>query len=292
MNILSFDIEEWSLNKDFYGNDPIKYVEYDRILNHILELLYEYNISATFFCLGKIATDFPHVINKIASYGHEIGCHSYAHRWVNKMTRTEFAQDTHVALAAIEDLTGKKVVSYRAPAFSIGESNKWAFEVLAENGILNDASIFPGIRDFGGFPNFTEHKPCRIDCNGVLINEFPIPLYKIPIIGKELAYSGGGYFRLMPLKFVKKQMLKSSYNMCYFHIEDLLTNKATFMSRKEYEEYFNEKGSLHKRLIRFVKANVGRESALMNLESLIKGFKFYSIIEYNRHNSFTTILSI
>lgn len=284
MNILTFDIEEWSLEKDYFGNHKEKYAEFDRILNHILDNLSERSITATFFCLGKIAIDFPYVVKKIASEGHEIGSHSHAHKWVNKMTPDEFREDTHAAVASIEDLIGKKVVSFRAPAFSIGESNKWAFEILAENGIENDASIFPGVRDFGGFPNFTEQQPCIIEYNGILINEFPIRLYSLPILHKQLAYSGGGYFRLIPLWLVMRQLENVNYNMCYFHIDDLLTEKTKLMSKSMFEEYFKEPGTIKNRYIRYFKSNIGRANALSHLDALLKLFPFCSIQSYLKSN--------
>lgn len=292
MNILSFDIEEWSLEKDYFGGHKEKYAEFDRLLDHILEQLNIHNIKATFFCLGKIAIDFPYVIKKIETEGHEIGSHSFAHKWINKMTPMEFREDTRQAVTAIEELTGKKVRSFRAPAFSIGESNKWAFEILHEFGIENDASIFPGARDFGGFPNFTEQEPCILEYNGIKINEFPIPLYSLPILHKQVAYSGGGYFRLLPLSFVLKQMKKSEYNMCYFHIEDLLTEKAPFMNKAEFEEYFKETGTLPKRLSRYFKSNIGRTKALQNLEQLLKQIPFFPIEYFLKINSIDNVISI
>lgn len=292
MNILTFDIEEWSLEKDYFGGHKEKYAEFDRLLDHILEQLNTHKIKATFFCLGKIAIDFPNVIKKIESEGHEIGSHSYAHKWINKMSPAEFREDTKQAISAIEELTGKKVRSFRAPAFSIGESNKWAFEILHEFGIENDASIFPGVRDFGGFPNFTEQKPCIVEYDGIMINEFPIPLYSLPILHKQIAYSGGGYFRLLPLSFVLRQMKKSEYNMCYFHIEDLLTEKAPFMNKAEFEEYFKESGTMTKRIARYLKSNIGRSNALNNLEALIKLFRFTSIFDYLQNNSPDKIIEI
>lgn len=279
MNILSFDIEEWSIEKDYFGGKKNGYAEFDRLLDHILAQLDARGIKATFFCLGKMAIDFPHVIKKIDAGGHEIGSHSHAHKWVNKMRPDEFREDTRLAVFAIEDLIGRKVKSFRAPAFSIGESNKWAFEVLTEFGIENDASVFPGARDFGGFPNFTEQSPCIIEYNGISINEFPIPLYDLPLIHKQLAYSGGGYFRLLPLWFVKNQMKKSTYNMCYFHIEDVLTEKTKLMSKVDYEEYFKEPGTLKNRYLRHFKSNVGRGKTMRNLERLLNAFEFHSIAE-------------
>lgn len=285
MNILTFDIEEWVLEKEHFGNHQEKYAEFDRTLDHILQLLETNNQYATFFCLGKLAIDFPNVIKKIASYGHEIGSHSHVHKWVNKMTPDEFREDTVSAIKALEDIVGKKIESFRAPAFSIGESNKWAIEILAECGIKNDASIFPGVRDFGGFPTFNEQRPCKIEYNGCILNEFPIPLYRLPIIGKDLAYSGGGYFRLLPLSFVKGRIEANDYNMCYFHIKDLLKGKNKLMSREDFEDYFKEPGTLKNRCLRYLKSNIGRANAMKNLEALLSSFKFNSISDYiSNHN--------
>ena len=292
MNILSFDIEEWYIEKAYRGNRTDRLKEFDRLLNNILLKLKVQNIHATFFCLGKIAIEFPEVIRKIVENGHEIGSHSNAHIWVNKMTKDNFREDTKFAIDSLEQLTGKKVKSFRAPAFSIGESNKWALEVLAEYGIENDASVFPGVRDFGGFPDFTEQEPCIIEYNGIKINEFPIPLYSLSLIGKEIAYSGGGYFRMLPLSFVKRQMRFSDYNMCYFHIADLLSEKTPMMCREDYEAYFKESGSFPKRFIRYIKANIGRTKAWSNLDSLLSTFKFTSIEGYLSENSIDKTIKI
>lgn len=292
MNILSFDIEEWSIEKEYGGGRKEKYAEFDRLLGHILERLSTHNIKATFFCLGRIALEFPHVVKKIEAEGHEIGCHSHAHKWVNKMTPDEFREDTGQAVSALEELIGKKVKSFRAPAFSIGEGNKWTFDILSEFGIENDASIFPGTRDFGGFPDFTEQTPCIIEYNGIRINEFPIPLYNLPILNKQIAYSGGGYFRLLPLWFVEKQMEISSYNMCYFHILDLLAKKTPLKSKSEYEEYFKEPGTLKNRYMRSFKANIGRKNALKHLDALLNMFKFHSIADYTEHLPLTKIVKV
>lgn len=292
MNILSFDIEEWSIEKEYHGGRSGRYAEYDRLLDRILELLNEREIRATFFCLGKIALDFPDVIKKIDSFGHEIGSHSHSHRWINKMTPQEFREDTHCAISAIEDLIGKKVKSFRAPAFSIGEENKWALEVLLENGIENDASIFPGVRDFGGFPNFKEESPCIIEIDGMQINEFPIPLYRLPIIYREIAFSGGGYFRLLPLWFVKKVMTKATYNMCYFHLNDLMPGTGKMLSKQEYEDYFKEPGTFKNRAVRHFKSNVGRRHALAHFHNIIDTFPFISIERYNNISNVSRIIHL
>ena len=142
MNILTFDIEEWFLEKNYFGNRQEKYQAFDLYLNQILDKLEREQKKATFFCLGGMAREFPEVVRRIADKGHEIGCHSDQHVWITKLTEEEFRTDTISAIDALEQCIGEKVLSYRAPAFSIGNSNKWAFEILAECGIERDASIF------------------------------------------------------------------------------------------------------------------------------------------------------
>lgn len=267
MNILTFDIEEWYIEKVYHGGRAEQYRTYDEYLDRILDLLERQGITATFFCVGGMATDFPLVVKKIAEKGYEIGCHSNTHRWLNKMTQQEALQDTRTAVDALEQCVGQKIISYRAPAFSIGEKNKWAFEVLAECGIECDASVFPATRDFGGFPQFKEHVPTLVNYQGITIKEFPIPTTKL--FGKELAYSGGGYFRFFPLWFIKNQMKKSNYNMCYFHIGDLLPSPKRAMTKAEYEEYFREPGTFFNRYKRYVKSSIGRHGVFEKMEQLL-----------------------
>ena len=274
MDLLTFDIEEWFLESQRSGRAE-KYAEYDRYLQAILNKLDERKVKATFFCVGEMGRRFSEVIRKIQNRGHEIGCHSNIHTWLNKMTEAECREDTHRAVASLEQCIGEKVLSYRAPAFSIGEKNKWAFEILAENGIERDASIFPAARDFGGFPHFGQKTPCIVEYNGIRIKEFPICTTKV--LGKEMAYSGGGYFRFFPLGFVEKEMKKSQYAMCYFHIGDLVPESRGVMSKEAYETYFKEKGTLKARYVRYLKSNLGKKNAFQKMMRLIDEMDFVNL---------------
>jgi len=275
MNILTFDVEEWYLEKKYHGDRTERYRKFDEYLTRILTLLDRKDIKATFFCLGKLATDFPHVVKTIAGKGHEIGCHSDSHGWLNKMNEQEAFEDTRIAVDTLEQCIGQKIKSYRAPAFSIGDNNKWAFEILAKCGIERDASVFPASRDFGGFQQFKENVPTLISYRGIVIKEFPIPTAKL--FGKELAYSGGGYFRFFPLWFITNQMRKRDYNMTYFHIGDLLPEKHKFQSREEYETYFKKSGTLLNRYKRYVNGNLGKKKAFVKLQHLVESTHFVSL---------------
>lgn len=267
MNILTFDIEEWALAKAGGYGSAERYTEYDAFLNRIMDMLDECGIRATCFCTGLMAKDFPQVVKLIQGRGHEIGCHSNKHTWMNKMTEAEAREDTHAAVSALEQCIGQKVLSYRAPAFSIGENNKWMFEILASEGIENDSSVFPAARDFGGFPTFQSQEPCTIKYAGVELKEYPISMTSF--MGKQVAYSGGGYFRFFPLGFVKGRMAKSKYTMCYFHINDLLPEKGGVPSKEKYEAYYKEPGTLKNRYLRYVKTNLGKKGAFGKMSKLI-----------------------
>ena len=275
MNILTFDIEEWYLEKILHGGREFRYHQFDEAFAKVLNDLDAYGIKATFFCVGKLAVEFPQIIKEIAARGHEVGCHSNEHTWLNKMTQKQLMNDTKDALKALEDVSGQKVVSYRAPAFSITAENKWAVNILSECGIMNDASIFPTTRDFGGYKSFPQDTPCVISYMGATLNELPICLTSI--VGKNIAYSGGGYFRMLPFWLISKSMKNREYNICYFHLNDLIEQRISFMSKTDFEDYFKIPGTIKNRLIRYMKSNIGNGGAYDKFEKLLKNNSFTSV---------------
>ncbi len=301
MNILTFDIEEWAIETARMGGPrPGRLQEYDTLLSGILDLVERERereressslpLQATFFCTGKMAEQFPSVVQKIVAHGHEIACHSYAHTWCNKMTPQEMEQDTYKAIDALEQCVGKKVRGYRAPAFSITERNTYAFDILAKYGIEYDSSIFPAHRDFGGFPSFGHDTPVTIEHNGIQLHEFPIPL--MSFMGRRIAYSGGGYFRLFPLRAVQRELNNSSYAMTYFHIGDLLKEPKKMMSREAYETYFKEPGTLTNRLKRFIKSNIAIGDTRAKLAKLVKQNTFVNLEQANKQIPWQQLPSI
>ena len=291
MNILTFDVEEWYLEKILHDGRAFRYQQFDETLAKVLDELDRLNIKATCFCLGKMATDFPQVVREIAKRGHEVGCHSNEHIWLDKMTEEQLRRDISDSIKALEDVSGQKVVSFRAPAFSITQKNKWAVNVLADCGIENDASIFPTSRDFGGFKDFPQDTPCIISHEGATLKEYPICLTSI--LRKTMAYSGGGFFRLLPYWLVSKAMKQRDYNICYFHLNDLIQYRFEFKSKAEYEKNFMEPGTLKNRIVRYVKMNLGKGDAYGKLQRLLSAHEFVNVqeadkmIDWNKVNTIT-----
>ncbi len=173
--------------------------EIEENLEVTLGLLQDYDVSATFFFLGRIALSAPHFVRRVAESGHEIGCHSLRHLRVTGQTREAFRRDLRAAKAALENASGVQVIGFRAPDFSIGAGNPWAFDEIREAGFLYDSSVVPtSIHDVYGMAD-TPEGVFRLP-NGLI--EFPMPVVRI--LGMRIPVGGGGYFRLFPLAWTKR----------------------------------------------------------------------------------------
>lgn len=164
----------------------------------ILSLLEEHQIKATFFIVGWVAERHQELVKEIRHNGHEIGCHSYAHKKVYDLTPDQFREDTAKAKKILEDITGEPVLGYRAPSYSITSKSLWAFEILQELGFKYDSSIFPIYHDNYGIPDAPrfEYKLDKYN-----LTEYPISTALM--LTRKIPISGGGYFRLFPYWFTK-----------------------------------------------------------------------------------------
>ena len=245
MKILTFDIEDWfHIIQKYPDNILEKWDNYEvRIHNgmdRIFKVLDDNDIKATFFIVGYIARKHPEIVKRIHDLGYEIAAHSDMHKTAYHQTRAEYKQDLSDCINSLESITGEKVVSYRAPGFSIKKKNIWAFEVLNELGIKYDASIFPAKREDGGFDDFSESRPSIIKYKGMKINEFPISTNTF--LGKRFTVTGGGYFRAFPYRFMKNMIKNSDYTMTYFHPRDFDFHQPMLEGlslKRKFKSYYN-----------------------------------------------------
>jgi polysaccharide deacetylase family protein (PEP-CTERM system associated) len=162
----------------------------------VLELLGAADVRATFFTVGEVAEAHPALLRKIAGDGHEVACHSYRHVPVSRQTREEFREDVRRAKGVLEDLTGQPVYGFRAPNFSIGPAEVWAYDVLLREGFRYDSSVYPIHHDRYGDPT-APRRPYWIECGGQgRLLEFPVGTVRV--LGWNWPIGGGGYFRLLP----------------------------------------------------------------------------------------------
>ncbi len=161
-------------------------------VDRILALLAERDTRATFFTLGWVAERYPQLVRRIVAGGHELASHGYGHQRASELNREELWQDVSRAKQLLEDLSGRAVPGYRAPSFSIGTGNLWAFDVLARAGHRYSSSIYPIQHDHYGMPDAPRFA-YRLD-NGML----EVPVTTLRLLSRNLPSSGGGYFRLLP----------------------------------------------------------------------------------------------
>ncbi len=203
-NVLTVDVEEYfhpsevqaSVDASQWAALPSRI---DGQVARILDLFGEHGIQATFFILGWVAEHHPAVVRAIAAAGHEIACHSYAHRLVYRMTPAEFREDTRRAVAVIQDACGVTPRAYRAPSYSITRESFWALEILAECGFTRDSSIFPVAHDRYGVPGFDRH-PQWLHTPSGSIEEVPVATVRLGN-GRVIPVGGGGYLRLLPYRY-------------------------------------------------------------------------------------------
>ncbi len=259
MKILTFDIEDWfHLLNNPYTENPVNWDSFEsrieRNMQTIFDLLDSTDTSATFFCLGWIAERYPHIIREISNRGFEVASHTYSHQLVFKQSPDVFKEDVYRSVCVLEDLTGKKVISFRAPSFSLTQNSTWLLDILLELGIQNDASLFPSRRSNGGMSNFDISNPFRINLKDGLLKEFPVS--KASVMKQKVVYSGGGYFRLCPYSLVKS-LSNQKYIMSYFHPRDfdygqpVLDGLSTANRFKSYVGLRTCQGKLHRWLSEF-----------------------------------------
>ena len=196
-NALTIDVEDYfqvSAFAPYIRRDEwdTRECRIERNVGRILEMLAERDVKATFFTLGWIAERYPQLVRSIVDGGHELASHGYGHQRASDLKPAEFAADITHAKKLLEDLSGAAVHGYRAPSFSIGLANLWAFDALARAGYRYSSSIYPIKHDHYGMPD-SPRFAYRVGA-GLL----EVPVTTLRLMNRNLPSSGGGYFRLLP----------------------------------------------------------------------------------------------
>ena len=196
-NALTIDVEDYFQVSAFApyiarSDWPQRECRVERNVERILCMLADHGTKATFFTLGWIAERYPALVRRIVDEGHELASHGYGHQRASELSRAELGEDLRRAKSILEDIGGHEVLGYRAPSFSIGERNLWAFDVLVETGHRYSSSIYPIKHDHYGMPDAPRFAH-RL-ANGLL----EVPVTTLRMGERNLPSSGGGYFRLLP----------------------------------------------------------------------------------------------
>lgn len=196
-NAMTIDVEDYFQVSAF--ENLVKRQDWEAITPRVekntrllLEKFSEHGIKSTFFTLGWVAEKFPELVREIVEQGHELASHGTLHQRASDQDRKTFKADVGDAKRLLEDISGVEVVGYRAPSFSFTKDNEWVYDVLAEEGYKYSSSVYPVEHDHYGIPDAPRFQYSTR--SGVI----EIPLSTLPMMGKNIPISGGGYFRLYP----------------------------------------------------------------------------------------------
>jgi polysaccharide deacetylase family protein (PEP-CTERM system associated) len=269
LNALTIDVEDYfhvsgfdrCVSRSQWDDLPVRVGDNTR---RLLDRLAEAGVRGTFFILGWVAERQPALVRAIHAAGHEVGCHSYAHRLIYEQTPQQFRVDLRLARLVLEDILGEKVIAYRAPSFSITQRSLWALDILAEEGFLVDSSIYPTHHDRYGIAGAPQH-PHRLERAGGHLWEFPPPVWRV--MKYPLPIGGGGYFRLYP------------YGLTRRGLRAINTAGRPFAVYLHPWEFDPEQPRLRPGAMRAFRHYVGLRRTETRLMRLLKDFRFGTMSE-------------
>jgi polysaccharide deacetylase family protein (PEP-CTERM system associated) len=246
VNALTVDVEDYFQVSAFENHIPRS--EWERLpcrieanVERILDLFDERATKATFFTLGWIAKRYPGLVRRISDAGHEVASHGSSHRRASDQTPDDFLADIGDAKVLLEDLTGQPVRGYRAPSFSVGPANAWAFDAIAQAGYRYSSSVYPIRHDHYGAP--TSPRFAHEIVPGLL----ELPVATVRMFNMNLPAGGGGYFRLLPYavsrwSLQRIQQVDAQPAMFYFHpweIDPAQPRIAGVSARTRFRHYLH-----------------------------------------------------
>ena len=246
LNAMTVDVEDYFqvsafedvINKDSWDSQQLRV---GQNTHRLLDLFAEHNVKSTFFTLGWVAKRCPDVIKRIVNEGHELASHGLEHQRATTMTRTQFEKDVYDSKAILEDVSGSVIKGYRAPSFSVNDSNTWVYEVLVEQGFIYSSSTYPIEHDLYGVPSWPRFKYQREEG----ITEIPIPTIRKK--NANVGIGGGGFYRLYPYWLSKRRILSFMENETapysfYFHPWEIDADQPYVKNanwRSKFRHYIN-----------------------------------------------------
>ncbi len=248
VNALTVDVEDYFQVSAFAAHIPR--ASWDTLpcriepnVDRILALLGERGIKATFFTLGWIADRYPALVRRITDAGHELASHGYEHSRASDQGYGQFLADIRLAKAVLEDISGQPVKGYRAPSFSIGPANQWAFECIADAGYRYSSSVYPIRHDHYGAPESERF------AHEVMSGLIEVPIATVRLLRSNWPAGGGGYFRLLPYRVSRWSIERVNAvdrrpAMFYFHPWELDVDQPRVKgpgARARFRHYVNLK---------------------------------------------------
>lgn len=216
--VLTLDVEDW-YHLDYFDRQECD--TSNSLLDGVdvyIELLESLSLPSSFFVLGEIAERQIQFYKDLVRAGHDVGSHGWNHVRPMAMSIDEFRADIQRSRVVIQEINGERGFGYRAPCFSLDRER---LDIVRKSGFAYDASRI----DFGNHPLYGS-----IDMQG--FEKLSDAVYQskdfmefeattIPVLGKNIPISGGGYLRLFPWILMKtlvgQYLRKNDLYVLYIH---------------------------------------------------------------------------
>jgi polysaccharide deacetylase family protein (PEP-CTERM system associated) len=237
---------------------------FDRQMSRIESIFDKAGVRCTFFTLGRTAERHPDWIKRLHAAGHEIATHGHGHDKLPVLNPESFRADVRKSLDVVSNLIGVRPQGYRAPYFSLGSAQTWAYEILVEEGLRYSSSVFPFPgRHYG----IGDHPiaPVRVaTASGTLVE---MPLSVIEVSGRRIPVAGGGFWRATPriaIDLAARRIAREGRALVlYLHPH----------------EFDPEPLRSHRGFKRNLYVNLGRRSVAGKLEHMLRQFPFVPMSE-------------
>lgn len=278
LNVLTIDVEDWYhlSGLQLVGAGTLRPDLLGRQLDRVLELLGRHGCRATFFCLGSSLVEAPELVRRIAAAGHEVGTHGWGHEPIQRIGLPAFRADLQKSLAWLQDLLGRPVRGYRAPAFSVAPTQLQGFyDICWEAGLSYDSSVFPiGGRRYGIRTAQPEPHVVRESGERQLVE---IPLATLPWLGRRWPVAGGGYWRILPARLIAAAIARLNRSgqpmVTYLHPYEFDTHRLSWRLATGY----SWRGFQHA-----CQQNVRHRSIPGKLDRILSAYRFGAIEDYLR----------
>jgi peptidoglycan-N-acetylglucosamine deacetylase len=145
---VSVDLDEIPCYTAIHGlslplSEAAQQAVYRKALPRLAALFEAHGVRGTWFAIGS---DLEHAhasdaLRKLAAHGHEVGNHSYSHRYdLTRMQEHEMRADVARGIEAVERAVGQRPRGFRAPGYTFTDTLS---RVLQDLEVSYDSSVFP-----------------------------------------------------------------------------------------------------------------------------------------------------
>jgi peptidoglycan/xylan/chitin deacetylase (PgdA/CDA1 family) len=257
-----------------------------------LRILDDIAIKASFFFPAECAEQLSKEVRTILDEGHEIGCHSLTHKpdeQYNHMPFEDQKSKLSEAKKRIEEVTMKKIVSFRAPVFKL---NGNTIRALDEVGFKLDSSVCPqrvgifssDITNVGWL--FSPRKPYHPSYNNpftrgeALLWEVPVSSFIVPFMA-NVGMAFGRVVEKLFFKFLYTESVLFKNPIVYlFHPEDIEENRETAQYKFQWKHLLPTKSHGFKVRYALYNRNHDPKKTAENVVSLFRTIKSQNNINF------------